>query len=264
MKTARALAVLAVAVALWASAAAAQTPARSPSPGPASRPPQPGLTVVAAKPTGDVSFRRGGAEWAEVNDGQELTSSDELHTGPESQVTLRFSDGSVLVVKELTQMMIGTLLSGKDKLKVELFLKLGEVKAQVKHQETVRTDFSIRTPTATASVRGTDIEHVRFHPQTGMETQLTSGLLLIDTPQGSVMNSPGDESQVNTDGGLSTPLDMTQEDSRTHAEPLGLTQPEIQQINLTNQPQAVTPQGGGTTSTGASTAGTLIFRVVLQ
>lgn len=111
-------------------------------------------TIIAMD--GDVSYKEGlGGGWPECRVGQRVGSNVELHTGPESSVTLQYLDGSTLVVKELTQLMIGILLVRADRYKMELLLKLGEIKASVPHRETVRSDFHCGTPAAVSSVRGT-------------------------------------------------------------------------------------------------------------
>jgi hypothetical protein len=111
------------------------------------------VTIIAME--GDVSAKAGLGEWQECQVGQKLGSDIELHTGPESTVTLQYPDGHTLAVKQLTQLMIGTLLVQADRFKIELLLFLGEIKASTPHRETVRSGFSIRTPELCSSVRGT-------------------------------------------------------------------------------------------------------------
>jgi hypothetical protein len=113
----------------------------------------PYVTIIAMD--GDVSAKKGLGDWRECQVGQKLGSDIELHTGPESSVTLQYPDGHILVVKQLTQLMIGTLLVQADRFKIELLLYFGEIKASTPHRETVRSGFSIRTPVLCSSVRGT-------------------------------------------------------------------------------------------------------------
>ena len=138
------------------------------------------LEIIAISPEdADVSAKTGAGDWLACSVGQKLGVDVELHTGPESTVTLRFLDGSTLVVTELTQLMVGTLLVPGDRYKIELLLKLGEVKANVKHTEVIRSDFSLRTPTVVASVSGT-VFSVRYDENTGTtQVSVEEGEVLV-------------------------------------------------------------------------------------
>lgn len=105
--------------------------------------------------TGDIVIRIPGGQWQELASGSGIAADAEVHTGPESILVIKFKDGSTTTLKEFTQVRIGVLLDKKDRQKVELLLKFGELRAHVKPRETIRSDFSVRTPTAVASVRGT-------------------------------------------------------------------------------------------------------------
>lgn len=205
------------------------------------------LTCTVRKFTGELAARVGQGEWADVQPGQNLVATMELCTGPASEATLAFSDGSVLVLKELSQLRVGELLSQRNRIRIELYLRLGELKAQVKPQQALSTDFSVRTPNATASVKGTEIQRISYHPPEGTRTELVSGSLLVQTERGQTLIGGGDESLVRTEGELVTPAALSQEDSRIHVEPGGLTSGEKEQISVTNQPQ------GTSTSTQSET-----------
>jgi len=85
----------------------------------------PYVTIIAMD--GDVSAKKGLGEWQECQVGQKLGSDIELHTGPESSATLQYPDGHILVVKQLTQLMIGTFLVQAERFKIELLLFFGEI-----------------------------------------------------------------------------------------------------------------------------------------
>jgi hypothetical protein len=143
-------------------------------------------------------------------------------------------------VKELTQMREGELLSLLDRIKIEVFLRLGEVKAQVKPKAAITSDFSITTPNAAASVKGTEIQRVSYHPPTGTRTQLVTGSLLLQSSKGSTLTGAGDQSVVQPTGDVLTAADLTRDATRVHVEPTGLTDSEIEQIEISNQPQSTT------------------------
>jgi len=221
------------------------------------------MTARVEKVTGEAIWRTGTGSWQDAQPGQRLLEKAELSTGVESQVTIAFSDGSAMVVKELTQIRVAKLLKAEDRLKVEVQLRLGQIKAQVKHQETLRTNFSIQTPTATASVRGTEINEVSYYPPVGTTTRLGSGQLLVEGLRGRVLTSGTDEARVDPELELVTPQNVIEEGSRTHVEPAGITTEERQQINDTNQPSSIIPLGT-TVSNRTDPGATLIFRFALQ
>jgi ferric-dicitrate binding protein FerR (iron transport regulator) len=107
---------------------------------------------------GDVSIRSGDADWHEAKLGEKLSAGDEIHTGPDSEVTITFSDRSFLQVGQLTEAAVGSISGPVDLPRVRVLLKMGEVAAKVNHERDRAADFAIRTPDATASVRGCEFE----------------------------------------------------------------------------------------------------------
>jgi hypothetical protein len=104
--------------------------------------------------SGEAVVRRNGA-WVPLTSADQLKQGDEIFTGVDSRVVLKFADGSSLEIRELTQLLVQTTLVAANRKDLEVQLKLGEIKAQVKQEKAVDTTFEIRTATATASVRGT-------------------------------------------------------------------------------------------------------------
>jgi hypothetical protein len=115
-------------------------------------------TATVTNIVGDVSVRSGDTEWHDATIGEKLITNDEIHTGPDSEATIKFSDGSFLQVRQLTETAIGQISGPVDLPKVRVLLKMGEVAAKVNHEVDQQGDFSIRTPNATASVRGCEFE----------------------------------------------------------------------------------------------------------
>jgi hypothetical protein len=111
--------------------------------------------VKLIKLVGDVNSLVPGADWQEASEGMRLSADDEIHTGPDSEATLEFPDGSIVILKQLTRIKMRGLLSDENRVKIDLLLKMGELKAQVIRQDVVGSDFSVKTPVATTSVRGT-------------------------------------------------------------------------------------------------------------
>ncbi len=148
--------------------------------------PTPIIKIISIK--GDAGFLHGNDDWQELSEGQQLTASDQIHTGPESEVTMELISpafarsnlhGHIVVIKSLTQIKMRQFSDPKDINKIELLLKIGEIKAQIHRQETIRVDFSIKTPTATMSVRGTifTVRHVEATQVT--TTGVEEGTVLV-------------------------------------------------------------------------------------
>lgn len=127
------------------------------------------VSVTVEHPGADPD-RPGPSEDARV--GQELSEADRLKTGFASVAVLDFGGKATVVVEELTQFRVGIFKLGTVT-QVELWLKSGGLQAQVAKEAAGRTQFIVTTPTVTASVRGTEINFIRFAPQTG--TQIAMG-----------------------------------------------------------------------------------------
>ena len=192
---------------------------------------------------GEVTVRRGGAAWEPADAGRQLTEADEVGTGVDSSATIAFSDGSSMKLRELTQIRVGTLLGSAERKKVEVQLRVGEVQASVKPRQTVDTNFDIKTPTATASVRGTEIKEVSYHPARGTTTELASGALLVRSVRGNVLSRGVDRVRVEAGGRVQPPGELTRQRGRVRVEPQGLTRNERNQIARGNQPRPFAPRG---------------------
>ena len=162
--------------------------------------------VVAVN--GDVNAKTGDGALAPVAQGSEVARGSELHTGIDSEAKLQFADGSVMVVREMSQVLIADLLGEGSRQTIAISVKLGELDAQVNPQKTFQSDFKVTTPTATASVRGTQIRRLSYHPARGTSLFLASGsLLLTNNNGGSTATSPGDTASVDGEGTLVTPAE---------------------------------------------------------
>lgn len=68
-----------------------------------------------------------------------------------------------VIVSELAQISLHYFTNVQDRGKLELLLKMGELKAKIVPQATIPSGFSVKTPTATTSVRGSAMT-VRYAP----------------------------------------------------------------------------------------------------
>jgi RHS repeat-associated protein len=104
---------------------------------------------------GDVGLRTADVDWDDAAQGQWLSPTDEIHTGPGSKAVIRFRDGQRITAKELTQVAIGQMRGDADNPKIGVLVKMAEVMGKAaNHPENELADFSVHTPESTCAVRG--------------------------------------------------------------------------------------------------------------
>lgn len=110
--------------------------------------------VLAVK--GKVELQKSG-QWRPAQSGDALDSGTLVSTGFKSELTIKV-DGSTIVVQSLTRLRLDEIIKKGDVLSSKVYLDMGSIKANVKPAETKKVSFTVRTPVATASVRGTSGE----------------------------------------------------------------------------------------------------------
>jgi hypothetical protein len=108
--------------------------------------------------TGTVEIKTGGsAEWTPAAPGMEIGRDTVVSTGFKS--TARISLGnSILTIRPVTRLTLAELVQRGSDESVALYLETGRVRAEVRPPAGGRTDFTVRSPSVTASVRGTAFE----------------------------------------------------------------------------------------------------------
>lgn len=120
--------------------------------------------VLIKSVTGDPNFLDAavirGSEEIPATPGMKLYESDQVRTGYKTQIVLSFlnpetkQERCTVVVEELSQIKIGIYYIGGIE-HMDIWLKIGGVTAQVLKEKLQPTRFTVKTQTATASVRGT-------------------------------------------------------------------------------------------------------------
>ena len=88
--------------------------------------------------------------------GMQLHTGDRVHTGFKAEVDPTFPDGSRLLVGPFTLLHLTNILRGPEGgVTARVLLRPGEVTAQVNRSTGAHGDFQVKTPTTTASIRGT-------------------------------------------------------------------------------------------------------------
>jgi hypothetical protein len=96
----------------------------------------------------------GSAEWKAAEAGQALEKESLISTGFKSTALIMIGNSAV-TVRPLTRLSIEEIAASQTGEWVVLNLRVGRVRADVKPPVGKTTDFSVRSPVATASVRGT-------------------------------------------------------------------------------------------------------------
>ena len=139
------------------------------------------VRVIAVKP--DVAYHPQGSPdecWLPVEKGSVLKAGDEISVDPDGSATLAFADNSTVVLSDTIQLKIASFFTEGGVVRTEILLKMGKVAAKVHKSEATKSDFRIKQPTATASVRGTSFS-VFYDPGSRSSiTSVTEGVVMID------------------------------------------------------------------------------------
>ena len=143
--------------------------------------------------SGDVSVTiAGSANKQPVTPGMLLKTGDEIQTGSESSATLEFDDGSRLILREDSDLKLEKLESygDEDIFNTQLKLKRGRTDNEVNPYKKPGSRFEIRTPSATAAVRGT-VYRVAVPDQTTTTTEVIEGKVDVANDRGKTGVSGG-------------------------------------------------------------------------
>lgn len=145
------------------------------------------LTATVTEIAGKVECKHPGKDWKAAKVGDVLPAGSLISTGFKSTAILK-TESAVLTVKPVTRLSLEELIKSEGTTKTRMFLMAGRVKAEVTPHEGENTEFKVKSPTATASVRGTGFEFdghnlfvdhgaVQFESEsgTGIAHMVTSG-----------------------------------------------------------------------------------------
>jgi hypothetical protein len=112
---------------------------------------------------GTVEVQDGGsAEWRAAAPGDRIGKNAAISTGFKSTALISLGN-SRLSVRPLTRLTLEELVQGDNAEDVRVHLRTGRVRAEVRPPVGSRTDFTVRSPVVTASVRGTSFEFDTRH-----------------------------------------------------------------------------------------------------
>jgi hypothetical protein len=155
-------------------------------------------TAVIREMTGTVETKTSGAaDWTPAKAGDVVERSTMVSTGFRSTAILTVGSSTITVLP-LTRLTLEEIIKLDESETVNLNLSSGRVRVEVKPPAGSKANFSVQTPSATASVRGTSFE---------MDTQSIRGLTgavsfapVTNTARPVIVNAKR-ESWVNTETG---------------------------------------------------------------
>jgi len=114
--------------------------------------------AVIREMAGTVELKLANSDvWEAASKGQIIALDTVISTGFRSTAVIALGD-SLITLRPLTRLTLLELSENQGSEKVDLNLQTGRVKAEVKTQEAGNTEFIIRSPNSTSSVRGTIFE----------------------------------------------------------------------------------------------------------
>ena len=178
-----------------------------------------------------VSVRRyPGAPWVAARRGMIIRRGGSISTGFRSVAILRvYPTGSVVRLNQFTYTTVNRLRSFRGYVYSNFKLRVGSVRAVVKSKKRFRSRFSISTPVATASVRGT-IPLVSHFPKIGTTVVYLKGFGTVLTKRGRMLLLAAKQLSRSTKGGTMTPGEVSRLIRTVGAFKLNLTSEELWRV----------------------------------
>ncbi len=107
--------------------------------------------------SGKVELQKAGGAWVAAKVGDSVAKGTVVSVGFKSGAVIVTADATI-TVKALTRLSFADIVKTEGGTKTELYLTAGRVRTEVKPPSGQISDFKVKSPTATASVRGTGFE----------------------------------------------------------------------------------------------------------
>lgn len=135
--------------------------------------------------TGKVEIREG-RKWIPLAKGESVEKGAVISTGYKSEAVLQVK-GASFTLGAMTRVTVEDLVSSSTKDTTQLYIDSGSISADVNQNDGKRVGFKVRSPVATASVRGTSFK------------MNASGKLIVTKGLVSFSPSESDKAEVNTE-----------------------------------------------------------------
>jgi hypothetical protein len=198
------------------------------------------LRAVVAEIEGKVEYKDGAESWKALKVGTVINRGTMISTGFKSTATLKLGEDTVLV-KPVTRLSLEDLVKTEGGTRTKLFLTVGRVKAEVNPSKREKVDFSIKSATATASVRGTGFE------TDGTNLLVTHGMVQLENRYGQFRYvGAGEYSKVDSDSSVTIPVAVNPENGLERLDEI-TDQAHVESVTLGNN--TVTTQAAASTGT---------------
>ncbi|PIR46939.1 MAG: hypothetical protein COV07_01600 [Candidatus Vogelbacteria bacterium CG10_big_fil_rev_8_21_14_0_10_45_14] len=117
--------------------------------------------------SGDVKIKRADGKEETLTKDSKLRPGDSILTGYGSSVSLTVGEIGELAIPSLTNLWIELLESKDDLIRLQTHLTVGSVRARIKQNASMRGDFSVSSPSAIASIRGSEMIFI-YDDKTGV------------------------------------------------------------------------------------------------
>jgi hypothetical protein len=184
--------------------------------------------------TGDVELKHPGTSvYVSASEGDTVASSTIISTGFRSTATIAVGS-SVITVQPITRLSFVEIITRGNTENVRVNLQAGRVKVDVKPPAGTKTNLSVQSPAAVASVRGTNFEM-------DSETLIVSeGRIIYNGTAGpAVIVTGGNSSYIHIDGTTVNPLEVV-EGSFAPVSPIGAPSSDAAPPVTTNNGVTVT------------------------
>ncbi len=133
---------------------------------------------------GDVTVKTGdSSDWKPASLNQQLKQGAYIMTAFESNCEIEFMDKSRMKIKELSKIQVNKFTNELKKVDTEVTLYNGKVRATVHKDVDKNTNFQVKTPVSTISVRGTEKE-ITVHPGFGTQVHTITGVVEVSNNLG--------------------------------------------------------------------------------
>ncbi|MBP5403284.1 MAG: FecR domain-containing protein [Treponema sp.] len=180
-----------------------------------------GLFAIEAKVvsvTGKVQKQRGSA-WVDLKPGDVVNKGEMIQTGFKSEAVLSLtsaSQNSKITVTQLSRITIEQLAEGTNGDTASVAISSGSVKSDIQKTKDNRVNYSVRSPVATASVRGTvlgvtvnfngtSIDAERGEVSAWLNGSNAGSSAEVSVPKGSQSVREGQSADFTNDGKISSP-----------------------------------------------------------
>ncbi|HON88622.1 MAG TPA: FecR domain-containing protein [Spirochaetia bacterium] len=153
------------------------------------------LQATISKLAGKVEVQLPGKDWRAAKEGELLPKGTMISTGFKSSAVLTVNNSSILV-KPVTRMKLEEIVQTQSGTSTQVYLSTGKLSVEVTPQQNQTTDFTVSSPTATASVRGTgfDFDGIMLIVHHGVVAlqNVTGQTRQVTQQQASIVSGEGD------------------------------------------------------------------------